>query len=84
MIKEGYVGQFELEPGWVMVVAKEANRIFTQWVGQERIEIFPESTTKFFMKTMDAQRTFVVDQTGKASHVILYQSGRERIAPRVN
>lgn len=36
------------------------------------------------MKVMDAQHTFVVDQTGKASHVILHQSGRERIAPRVN
>ncbi|WP_315789918.1 serine hydrolase [Fischerella sp. JS2] len=83
-IYDAYVGQYELEPGWVMIVTKKSDRIFTQWAGQERVEMFPESSTKFFLKAMDAQRTFVVDETGKASYVILHQGGRDRIATRVN
>ncbi|MDM9381378.1 serine hydrolase [Chlorogloeopsis sp. ULAP01] len=82
-IYDAYVGRYELEPGWVMIVTKECDRIFAQWIGQERVELFPESSTKFFMKLIDAQRTFVVDETGKASHVILHQGGRERVAIRV-
>lgn len=83
-IYDAYVGQYELEPGWVMTVTKESSRIFMQWTGQERVEMFPESSTKFFVKVIDAQRTFVVDETGKASHVILHQGGRDRVATRVN
>lgn len=83
-IYDVYVGQYELEPGWVMTVTKESSRIFMQWTGQERVEIFPESSTKFFAKVINAQRTFVVDETGRASYVILHQGGRDRIATRVN
>lgn len=83
-IYDAYVGQYELEPGWVMTVTKESDRIFMQWTGQGRVEMFPESSTKFFVKVIDAQRTFVLDETGKASHVILHQGGRDRVATRVN
>ena len=83
-IYDAYVGQYELDPDWLMTVTKESDRIFTQWAGEERVEIFPESSTKFFMKVMDAQHTFVLDETGKVSHVIVHQGGRERVATRVN
>ena len=82
-IYDAYVGQYELEPGWIMNVTKEANCIFTQWVGQKRVELFPESSTKFFTKLIDSQRTFVVDETGKATQVIVHQGGRNRVANRV-
>jgi CubicO group peptidase (beta-lactamase class C family) len=78
-----YVGQYELEPGWVMSVTKEANRIFTQWIGQNRVELFAESPTQFFAKVTDAPCTFVVNEAGKASHVILHQGGRDRVANRI-
>jgi hypothetical protein len=29
-IYDAYIGQYELEPGWIMNVTKENNRIFTQ------------------------------------------------------
>ena len=67
-----------------MSVTKEADRIFTQWIGQDRVELFPESPTQFFAKVTEAPCTFVVDETGKASHVILHQAGRDHVANRVN
>jgi CubicO group peptidase (beta-lactamase class C family) len=84
-IYDAYVGQYELESGWAMTVTTEANRIFTQWSGQNRVELFPESSTKFFMKLMDSQCTFLVDETGKATQVIInHQAGRDRVAKRVD
>lgn len=67
-----------------MTVTTEANRIFTQWSGQNRVELFPESSTKFFTKLIDSQRTFVVDETGKATQVTVHQGGRDRVANRVD
>lgn len=88
-IYNAYVGRYELESGSIITVTKEYNRIFTQWDGEERVEIFPESLTKFFLKVINAQRTFVVDETGRASRLILHQGGLdrgggERVATRVS
>ncbi|BCL39859.1 serine hydrolase [Nostoc sp. MS1] len=88
-IYDAYIGQYELESGLVMTVTKQSNRIFTQWVGGEPVEMFPESSTKFFLKVINAQRTFLIDETGNASSVILHQGeldrgGGERMASRVN
>lgn len=82
-IYHAYVGQYELEPDRVMTVTTESDRIFTQWAGQNQIELFPESSTQFFTKLIDSQCTFVVDETGKATQVVIHQGGRERVAYRV-
>ncbi|GET36732.1 serine hydrolase [Microseira wollei] len=80
---QSYVGDYELTPGVILTVTTEAQRIFTQLTGQERVEIFPESATEFFFKVVDAQLTFVVDETGKASRVVLHQGGRDHMSTRI-
>ena len=82
-IYETYIGDYEFAPGIVLSVTTESQRIFVQLTGQNRIEIFPESTTQFFMKVVDAQLTFVVEETGKAARVILHQGGQDQVATRV-
>ncbi len=54
-----------------------------QATGQRPIELFPESDTKFFLTTIDAKITFVKDDTGKVTHLILHQAG-DRQAKRIN
>ena len=34
----------------------------TQATGQSKLEVFPESETKYFLKVVDAQLTFVKDE----------------------
>ena len=82
-IYETYVGDYEFAPGIILSVTTESQGIFVQLTGQNRIEIFPESATHFFVKVVDAQLTFVVEETGKASRVILHQGGRDQTAIRV-
>ena len=83
-IYDAYVGQYDLEPGWTMNIIKDSDRLFAQWVGQERMELFAESSTQFFAKITDAPCTFVLDETGKAINLILQQGGRDRVAKRIN
>ncbi len=82
-VYEAYVGKYQLSPEVMMTVTTENQRIFTQITGQEPVEIFPESSTEFFLKVVDAQIKFVVNETGRVSHLILYQNGREILATRV-
>jgi hypothetical protein len=57
--------------------------MFAQATGQQKVEIFPESKTEFFLKVVDAQITFVKDKNGKVNQLIFHQSGRDLPAKKV-
>ncbi|NSW93122.1 MAG: serine hydrolase [Bacteroidales bacterium] len=78
-----YVGEYQLGPGFTLVVTRDGNRLFAQATGQEKVEIFPESETKFFLKVVDAQLEFVRDASGNVSKAILYQGGQKFEAVRI-
>jgi CubicO group peptidase (beta-lactamase class C family) len=82
-IYEAYVGDYQLAPDVVLTVTTEAQRLFAQLTGQKQVEIFPESATEFFLKIVDAQLTFVVNETGKAVRIILHQGGLDQVANRI-
>jgi CubicO group peptidase (beta-lactamase class C family) len=73
---DGYAGEYELAPGFVLTVTREGDRLMAQATGQPKIEIFPESESKFFLKVVDAQLEFQRGPDGKATGVTLYQGGR--------
>jgi CubicO group peptidase (beta-lactamase class C family) len=77
-ILEGYVGKYELAPNFYLNVRRDGERLFTQATGQSEVEIFPESETKFYLKVVEAQITFVKDQGGKVTHLILHQGGNHQ------
>lgn len=70
-----YVGQYELTPGSVLNITVEADKLWAQVTGQPKVELFPESQTKFFLKVADAQLTFVKDADGKVTRLVLHQAG---------
>jgi CubicO group peptidase (beta-lactamase class C family) len=80
---QGYVGDYQLAPNFILKVWRDGGRFMTQATGQGPIAIFPESKTEFFAKVVDAQITFVTDSSGKATALILHQNGQNIRAPRV-
>ena len=82
-IYETYIGDYKFAPGIILSVTTESQRIFAQLTGQNRVEFFSEAATRFFLKVVDAQLTFIVEETGNASRVILHQGGRDQAAIRV-
>jgi CubicO group peptidase (beta-lactamase class C family) len=77
-IYDAYVGDYQLAPNFILTVTREDDRLMTQATGQGKIEIFPESETKFFPKVMEASLTFVKDENGKVTHLILNQGGERK------
>jgi D-alanyl-D-alanine-carboxypeptidase/D-alanyl-D-alanine-endopeptidase len=74
-VLDGYVGDYQLAPNFILTVTREGTRMITQATGQGKIEIFPESQTEFFTKVMEASITFVVDDQGRATGLVLHQNG---------
>jgi CubicO group peptidase (beta-lactamase class C family) len=79
-----YVGKYELQPGFFIVVTLEDGHLMTQATGQEKFEVFPESETMFFLKVVDAKIEFLKNDTGKVDALMLYQGGAEMRAPRMD
>lgn len=72
-----YVGEYELFPGFTLVVTQEGEKLFAQATGQPRFELFAESETKFFLEVVDAQVDFVRDAAGAVTGLVLHQGGRD-------
>jgi uncharacterized protein YneR len=81
-IYTAYVGDYELQPGAVLTISKEENRLMAQLTGQQKFELFPESETKFFYEVVDAQISFKKDAQGKVTGLVLHQRG-EREARKI-
>ena len=76
-IYDAYVGEYELAPSFVITITREGDQIFAQATAQPKLEIFPESETRFFLKVVDAQVEFVKGADGKVTGLVLHQGGRD-------
>jgi serine-type D-Ala-D-Ala carboxypeptidase/endopeptidase len=81
---DNYVGSYELAPNAILTVSRTGDELFTQLTGQPKVQVFPESDRKFFLKVVDAQLTFDTDAQGKATEVVLHQNGRDITAKRLD
>jgi hypothetical protein len=77
-----YVGTYVLAPGVEFDVKLEKDQLQVLLTGQPRFPVFPESETKFFYKVVDAQLSFVKDDSGKVTSLILHQNGMDQTATR--
>lgn len=78
-----FTGEYELRPGFIITVTTEGGRLYSQATGQPRVEIFPESETKYFLKVTDAQITFVKDAQGTVAQLMLHQGGMDIPAKKI-
>ena len=72
---DAYLGEYQLPDGKVLIVSREGNHLMIQQAGESKIELFSESSTRFFTKSVDAELMFVKSADGKVTHMELYQGG---------
>jgi len=82
-IYDDYVGRYEVNSNFSFIISREDDHLFCQPTGQNKLELYPESETKFFLKEVDAQIAFVRDEEGKVIKLVLHQSGREISAKKI-
>ena len=80
---DGFVGQYQLAPNFVLTITREGDQLFAQATGQPKFQIFPEGPRDFFFKVVDAQITFQPDASGRATSLTLHQNGANVPAKRI-
>lgn len=80
---EKFTGYYKLSDTAVMTISRTGNQLVSQLTGQQGIEIYPESATKFFVKVVDAQLSFTTNEQGLVTALVLHQHGANMNAPRI-
>jgi tetratricopeptide (TPR) repeat protein len=82
ILKE-YVGQYELSHDFIITITQHNGHLYATNADQQRVEIFPESKSVFFFKTVDAQITFFRNEKGQVTGLILHDGQREIRARKI-
>jgi len=82
-VLEGYVGEYELTPEFAVTITTKDGRIFAQGTGQPAFELFSKNENEFFLKDAQAVLTFVKDELGRVTHLVLTQGGNEVTAKKI-
>jgi CubicO group peptidase (beta-lactamase class C family) len=79
-----YTGAYEVNPDFTITVRRDGNRLLGETSAFGSHEIFPESETEFFLTEVAAQVSFDLDDSGRASGLLLRAMGFEFRARRVD
>lgn len=79
---DAYIGLYELDPNMILSVSKKGDRLYVRATGQRQFEIFPESEITFFLREFETQFTFIKDEMGRVTHLVLRQH-REHSAKKI-
>ena len=81
---DDYVGVYELTPEVKITITREGDKLYGQATGQDRLELFAESPTDYFIKEEDIQATFEKDEKGQVKQLVLHQGGTDHPAKKVS
>jgi hypothetical protein len=73
---------FQDTPPFLLDVTVKEGALFVTPRSRPGRRLWPETTTDFFIKEIDAQVTFVKDAKGTVTGLILHQNGEDRAAKR--
>jgi uncharacterized protein (TIGR03435 family) len=79
-----YVGHYSFQGVLVMTVSRDGSRFLTQLSGQPQVQIFATSEREYFAKVFEARFTFVTDEQGAPTGLVLHQNGVDITAPRMS
>jgi hypothetical protein len=85
-VLDRYAGVYEIVPGRTLTIQKSGDSLVVGSKGFPTAPIFAESETRFFFKAVDVDLTFVKNDKGEVTEVIIDNGGRQfhakRIAPK--
>jgi hypothetical protein len=75
-VLQQYAGKYNYKSVFNITITAKGDRIYATGDGQKPNEIFPESKTRFYFKSIDAQIEFKKDGNGRVTGLTLYQAGK--------
>lgn len=78
-----YTGTYELAPGFNFVITFDRYQLRMKLGDQRQLDLYAESKTKFFTQAVDAQLSFVTDDEGQTTSLILHQNNQQTKAKKI-
>ncbi|MBP9215093.1 MAG: serine hydrolase [Chitinophagaceae bacterium] len=72
-----FVGVFEIQESIEVTVSLKSNQLFVQLTGQNAFPIFAETELSFFLKAVDAQVQFQLNDKQEVTSLVLLQGGNK-------
>jgi len=72
-----YVGSYEVGTGFSVAITLEKDHLMIEPPGQSKVQLYPESPTKFFLTVAPVEFEFFKDDKGAVSYVVLHQNGHD-------
>jgi len=78
-VLDEYVGKYQLTPALVITCAREGDRLYIiQPNNAQKFELFAETETIFFLTIVDARITFVRNEKGEVTHLVMRENNVDR------
>jgi hypothetical protein len=75
---DAYVGQYQPNPEVTVTISRDGDKLMFETSGNPgKLEMLPESEDSFFTNALPFTFSFVKDETGKVTHLVLKNAGRE-------
>jgi CubicO group peptidase (beta-lactamase class C family) len=82
---EGYVGQYRLDPAFLITITRDEDRLMASWPGQPRVQLFPATEVRYFLKENDTQIVFYRDTRSRATRLTFQlKEGDRKVAQRID
>jgi CubicO group peptidase (beta-lactamase class C family) len=81
---KAYCGRYELQPGFVITVAMDGEKLVGRATGQPQVVMQPRGNHTFFIPEAPAEVVFEKNDEGIFHQLILKQGGGEFTAPRLD
>ncbi len=78
-----FEGEYALMPGFNIEISRVGTQLMCQATGQSKIELYASTSTRFFLKVVEADIEFFPNENGTVDKMVLYQGGREMEGKRV-
>jgi hypothetical protein len=72
-----YVGRYQPNPAITVTISREGDKLMFETGPNGKVELLPEKENSFFSNALPVTISFVKDETGKVTHLILLNNGRE-------
>jgi len=80
---DSFLGSYELMPGFVLRVFREASQLKAQATGQSDFDLFPKSSHVFYAKVAPIEITFHANEQGTIDSLTLLQGNYELKGKRI-
>lgn len=76
-ILQSFIGEYELQPGFVFSITFNDDKLFCQPTGQPKLELIPFSETEFMLKEANAKISFEKNSNQEIEKLILHQGDKQ-------